>query len=751
MYKRLGGTTLAILGVLCLLAAWAAPQIGFRYDFEKFFPSNHPDLTYYNEFRGWFENDNDYLLIGLQHKVFDSAFLNQVEVLAAKLDTVQHVQQVVSPTRLKRFVYGPLGPVPLPLLRIDQPASYAADSARIMAQPQYKNVLINEQGTALALLVGHAPGLSKLQADTLLGHIYGALTPFDPANTHLTGKLHAQHVYVDKMQVELLTFLSASICLVVIFLAFTYRAWWGVIVPIIVVMVAVLFLVAIMVGLGKDLDLMMTLMPTIMFVVGMSDIVHILTRYIEELRLGRNKIKALRIAFKEVGLATFLTSLTTSIGFLTLLTASISPIRYFGLYTAIGVFVAFIVAFTLLPSILLFLKKPKVAGLATNKRRWQKVLRVALLGVLYKHKAVLAISGVLVALALLGISRLKVDAHLLDDISSGDKLKQDYAFFDKAFAGSNPFEMTVRTTDSGHTVWDRAVLQEIDQVEQYLSNTYGVQNLSTPATVVRVLMQALNGGQLAYYRLPQTEKEWRRVEQRLPRFLERASSGLAVTALNDQVGRISGKTADLGTRKTLAQNTAFDAWAQQNTNAKLTQYRITGTSVLIARNNEMLTGNMLEGLGIAFGVIALIAGLMFRSWRMVFISLVPNVVPLLMVAGIMGFFNIDLQLSTSIIFTIAFGIAVDDTIHFTSKLRMELAKGRSLLYAIKRTYLSTGKAIIITSMILMAGFLTPLLSTFGGTYYTGLMITLTLFFAMVIDLTLLPVLIMLFYKPAIKK
>jgi predicted RND superfamily exporter protein len=156
---------------------------------------------------------------------------------------------------------------------------------------------------------------------------------------------------------------------------------------------------------------------------------------------------------------------------------------------------------------------------------------------------------------------------------------------------------------------------------------------------------------------------------------------------------------------------------------------------------------MFQGLAIAFGIVALIAGLLYKSLRVILITLIPNIIPLIMVAAVMGYFGISLKLSTSIVFTIAFGIAVDDTLHFISKLKLELDKGKPLLFALRRTFLSTGKAIIVTSMILSGGFLILLLSSFGGTFYTGLLISLTLLFALVIDLTLLPVLFMLFYIP----
>ena len=196
----------------------------------------------------------------------------------------------------------------------------------------------------------------------------------------------------------------------------------------------------------------------------------------------------------------------------------------------------------------------------------------------------------------------------------------------------------------------------------------------------------------------------------------------------------------------LERNARLEQFIRSNVDSSLVALKITGTSLLIDKNNQYLTQNMMEGLGIAFLVIAVIVALLFRSLRMIIIVLIPNVIPLIVVAAIMGYFGITLKLSTSIIFTIAFGIAVDDTIHFISKLKLELDKGKSLLYALKRTYISTGKAIIVTTIILAGGFLTLILSSFGGTYYTGLLVSLTLVLAVLADLTLLPALLIMFFK-----
>jgi predicted RND superfamily exporter protein len=173
----------------------------------------------------------------------------------------------------------------------------------------------------------------------------------------------------------------------------------------------------------------------------------------------------------------------------------------------------------------------------------------------------------------------------------------------------------------------------------------------------------------------------------------------------------------------------------------------TGMGYMIDRNNYLLAGNLMWGLVLAFLVVAALMGVIFKSLRMVLITLIPNIIPLLIVGGFMGLANIDLKVSTSIIFTVAFGIAVDDTIHYISKLKIELDKGRTLIYALKRTGISTGRAIVMTSLILISGFIALIYSDFASTYYIGLLLSLTLIAAVLSDLFLLPVLLLKFYRP----
>ena len=215
---------------------------------------------------------------------------------------------------------------------------------------------------------------------------------------------------------------------------------------------------------------------------------------------------------------------------------------------------------------------------------------------------------------------------------------------------------------------------------------------------------------------------------------------------NKVFGRMSSTLGDIGKYKMDEKNVRLIEFLDKNINKSLLKIHLTGTGYLLDKNMSTLATNLTKGLLIAIGLVSLLMGFLYKSAKMVLIAIVPNVLPLLMLGAVLGYLGIDLKVSTAIIFTISFGIAVDDTIHFMSKFKLELNKGKSTLYALKRTYLSTGRAIILTTLILCSGFLLLVFSDFLGTFYVGLFLSLTLLFALFSDLFILPVLLLLFFK-----
>lgn len=741
---------LLVIGLLSACSIYFATRLRFDYNFDNFFPKGDPDLAYFFSYRDKFGNDNDYILIGLDNKgsLFEKKFLTKVDSLTTYMQRQPNVEAVLSPTTVKSPIIEQFGYFEIPYLHVAEPERYVQDSITIYNSRELVGTLFSEDATSVSLFVQTSDNLGKGASDTLMASLNGKLAQLQLTEHHIAGKALAQSVFVDKMKLELMVFMSASIVLVVLFLWITFRTAWGVLVPLAVVLLSVLWALGVMGLFNIPLDIMTMLLPTILFVVGMSDVIHILSRYVTEVGQGMEKLPALKITIKEVGMATFLTSLTTAIGFLTLLTTAIVPIRNFGLYTAIAIGLAYLLAFTVLPAILLLIKKPNPVRAKRVDFSWPILLRRMLRFVLNHPKHILTTSFAIIVISIIGISQIKVDTTFLEDLGDDDPILKDFQYFEEKFSGVRAFELHLIAAE-GHSIYDLEVLQELEKLEQYLYNTYGLNFVTSPATVVKTIHRAQNGGLPDYYILPDSKEDMERVKQRLQAFRNRSELRSVVTA-DAKEGRLTGKMKDIGSAAATVKNDSLRSFISQNINPSYLRTRITGSSVLLDKNNAYVTSNMMQGLLIAFGVIAVIVGLIFRSWRMVIISLIPNIIPLLMIGGIMGFMGINMTVSISIIFTIAFGIAVDDTIHFLSKLKLELIKGKPLPYAVKRTFISAGKAIIITSCILMAGFLTLLLSTFDATYYVGLFVSLTLLFAVAADLYLLPVLILLFYKPSKK-
>jgi predicted RND superfamily exporter protein len=523
----------------------------------------------------------------------------------------------------------------------------------------------------------------------------------------------------------------------VAFLWFAFRTVWGVMVPLTVVLMSGLWTLGIMVATGKAVDVMTVVLPTILFVVGISDVVHVLTRYYDERRADATHQTAMQRAFREVGLATFLTSLTTALGFLTLLTSSIGPVHDFGMYAAVGVGVAYVLAFTLLPSVMVLAPPPVISKSGTGVF-WNGALHKALRWTL-RNKGMLAVAwvGIAGASVVLG-SALRVDNKLIEDLRDDDPFRKQFVFFEREFAGVRPFELSVTLPESADSPTS---LQALDALEQYLKADYGVGALVGPATAVRMAHRGYMGDRETYYAIPEDT----RILGKVLRLMKRSGQWNMLVAEDGQSVRVFGKVEDNGSQAIQVKNENLDAWCAQNMPAG-SACKVTGTAHLVDVNNASLASDMVGGLGLALVAVAIIAGLLFRSGAMVLLCLITNLLPLVMIAAVMVLMDVDLKVTSGIIFTVAFGIAVDDTIHFLSKLRLQLSQGRTLPVAVKRSFLATGKAIVVTSLILCGGFMTLTSSSFLGTFHIGFLISLTLLFAVVADLTFLPWMVLRWFK-----
>ena len=324
---------------------------------------------------------------------------------------------------------------------------------------------------------------------------------------HVAGKVIGQAYYIEQIQFEFALFFSIAILLVVFILSLVYRSIWGVIVPLLVVMLSAIWLLGLMGVVGKQIDIMTALLPLVIFVVGVSDVIHLLSRYFEEIRNGKAKLEAIMVAYKQVGMATFLTSFTTALGFLTLLSSGIQPVRELGIYAAAGVFIAFFLSFSLLPAILVLTKVPKLAYKEPSDLFWNKLVRIIFFFSMRNQWKILGATLVVIVVSLWSISRIEVNNYLLEDVGKDDPMRYSFEYFERYFAGARPFELAVSVKDSTLDVFDPAVVRELERVDKYLQENFGVGDVISPLTMIRSAHQALNGGRDSEFRIPESTEE----------------------------------------------------------------------------------------------------------------------------------------------------------------------------------------------------------------------------------------------------
>lgn len=743
--------SLAVI-TITLFLAFQWKNIGFSYDFDDFLPQQGETAAVFKDFKTKFSSDYDFLLLAIERNngVFDSAFLKSVVRLEASIAQTKDVTTVRSLLSMSEFRVMPGGAVvEIPYIHLDS-LRLDKDSTRIFGHKELVNQFISENGKSLCLFIKHTDFLSKSGSDSIVNNLTAIIDSYGFENYHLIGRTVGQKYYVDKMQHEMILFISLSVILVVIFLWIAFRSIWGILLPQIVLYLAAVWVIGLMGAFREPINILLVLLPSILFVVGMSDVIHLVSKYLDNLRDNLPKNEAIVNAVQEIGMATLLTSLTTAIGFISLIVIPVKPIQSFAIFVSLAVVITFLITILTLPILFLYSKTPVVVE-KYKKPFWRKNLAKSFKWTIRNQKYI-PIAFLLAALVfVIGITKLEANNYVMDELKNDNPIKMSFNFIDDNYGGIRPFELLITIQDTTqNSFWDFKVITEMEKVQNYLEKEYGLQRTLSLITVLKTANRSFKSGINTNYKLPKNEPDIKRFKKQL----ERLEGGMILKVLIDsteQYARISGTIPDWGNNLVSKKNKDFEQFIADKIDTKLIAVNLTGTAHLIDQNLKLLSYNMLQGLLLASVIIAVLMSLLYRSFAMTLISLIPNMFPLIVVAGLMGYLGIDLKISTAITFTIAFGIAVDDTIHFLSKFKLELNKGKTMIRALRTTYITTGKAIIITSLILFSGFFMLVLSDFEGTYAMGALVSVSLLVAVIADLLLLPILLLWFYKPRKQK
>lgn len=731
---------LVLTGIITVVMGISVNGLTFDYEVESFFPKNDPDLIFYESIQGKFTQAGSFVTVGIQadQSFFREDLLVRLDFLSKEIHRQEAVIEVSAATNIRNSVFSWLGRRERPFLNPGKPEMYEADSAYFFAYQDLWVKFFSPDAQATCLYVEIREDLSVSERQEFVDNLKRSLAAQRFGEYYLYGDIIARDSNVKTLQQEMAMLSGLAFLLILVVLFATFRSFWGIVMPVIIVSLTVMWTLGLMAFFGATINMMTVLIPTIISIVALSDVIHILSRF-KDYRLTYSVEEALEKSLKKIRLVIFLTTITTSIGFLTLSFSTIQPFIEFGIFTAVGVMIAYFLAVGLLPVLVMLV--PIRPGNISPTWSLSSLLADHIGPWIYRFfKPILIVSLVVVGISLYGMTRVKVNAKLYEDISSGDEFSQTLRFFEHNFGGIRTVELYLGLGDTSKTFLDKKVLAQVKKVHDFLDQNYQLADLTDISTILKRAHRGMNGGKPEFFTLPYDRDQAAFIDLMLYNEYENLQIQSIITP-NLKESRITGKTQDLGSYEIALRNEALYQFINDSVDQSILQPRLTGVTHLLDKSNELISQKLLLGLIVAILAVSLMMGFLYKSWRMTLIAVVPNLLPLLMMVGIIGWLDIGMKMSTAIIFTIAFGIAVDDTIHMMSTLQAELQKGRSTKTAIRRTFATTGKAIVVTSVILICGFGILLFSSFQSSFLTGLLISLTLLLALFSDLMLLPALL----------
>ncbi len=726
---------------LFVLSAAGIPRLKFNFSFEQFFPNEDEDLEFFMDFVEDFETDDNFLLLAFERQpdIFESDFLKRVDSVARAIKTMPYVQQVQSLTQLKFPRKTPFGPVPIPVLDWSDSTQLVQASKQLPKDPRFSGKLISESGTDLIVFVKTTDNLTIEQARELRAELDPLLEGYAPQPVRTLGRAYITTELVDMQiwEVGKSSVIAAGLIAIVMFFLFRKRA--GILISLTSILVTLFLFFGYLAWTGRSLSVMAALFPIIMIIVGTSDVIHIMSKYLDEGARDKSRKRALFITIQEIGLATFLTSITTAIGFASLSYSRITSIQEFGFNAAVGVMIAYITVIFFTSAWLSFYDHSALRKQGRVDDWWSQKLKAVYQFTLRRSKWIWWSLPVGLAIALWGISLVSTNYNITDNLPEGYKITEDFTYFERIFGGYRPYEYAIEVEDEGE-IWDYEKMKAISDLESYLKGLDYIQRVTGPAEIFSFLHMYENQNQVDSFAFPPSRQVYEDYVDQLNRLpVQMATQNLI--GRNAKKARVSSTIQDIGADSVKAAQAHIRDWFEPRAEKAQLSFKATGTGVILDKNAEYVRSSLLSGLLLAVGIVSLIMALLFRSGSMLFIALVPNIVPLVMAGALLGFTGTELEAGIAIIFAVVFGIAVDDTIHFLSKYKLARNKGLDQETALQITFTETGKAILLTSIILFAGFMILFFSAHPPTRTVGWLIAVTLVSALAADVLIIPLLL----------
>ncbi|MBP93878.1 MAG: transporter [Flavobacteriaceae bacterium] len=725
----------------------------FTYTEANLLPDDHEVNLVYQNFLDIFGEEGNLIVLGIKDStLFTVENINAWNTLSDSFKAYDAVDAVVALKDLQKLVKDDvnerfvLEPFIKDSITSDAQLETLTDDL-FNKYPFYDNFLFNKDTRTIrtAIYMNKAIVNTSARKDFVFDDLIPKIAAFEKAtnmDVRVSGMPYVRTLNAQNIVDEIGTFIAGALLVTSLIFFLFFRSFRATLISMIVVCLGVMWTFGIIGLLNYEITVLTALIPPLIIVIGIPNCIFLINKYQHEVKLHGNKVKSLQRVITKVGNATLMTNVTTASGFATFILTESTLLKEFGIVASLSIIAIFILCILIIPIIYTFLPYPKDRHLEHLNKRWIGGFVNWMERMVKERRITIYITALILLIAsMIGIYQIKISGSLIEDMSKEAEFFGDIRFFEEEFNGIMPLEILVDTKRK-KGVTKLATLKRMDKLEELIIETPELSKPISVVSLVKYAKQAYTNGNPKYYQLPTSQENLF-----ISSYIKNSSSNVdllkSFVDSTGQYARITTFMKDVGTDKMERIEENIQAEIDKTFPKEKYHVTITGKALVFQKGTKYLVKNLAISLSLAIFLISIFMAYMFRSFKMIVVSLIPNLLPLVITAGLMGYLGVPIKPSTILVFSIAFGISVDDTIHFLAKYRQELQanhwKIRKSVYGALR---ETGVSMFYTSIVLFFGFSVFTISSFGGTVALGALVSATLLFAMLSNLLLLPSLLL---------
>jgi len=725
----------------------------FTYTEANLLPDDHKFNKEYLQFLDIFGEEGNLIILGVKDSsLFQPKIFNAWSQLSAKIGTYNEVDITLSIGNLKKLQKREDSAAfdLVPFIQdsvLDQKKLDRYKYELFYNLPFYEGLVYspNKQSVRTAIYLKKEIVNTAARRDFIVNDLIPLIEDFEEktkVNVYTSGMPYIRTLNSQNIIDEIGMFIGAALLVTSLIFFFFFRSFRATLISMVTVIIGVMWAFGILGLLHYEITVLTALIPPLIIVIGIPNCIFLINKYQQEIQLHGNQAKSLQRVITKVGNATLMTNLTTASGFAAFILTNSKLLKEFGLVASINIIGIFLLSLFIIPIIYSFMPVPKYKHLKHLNKRWIGSFVSWMVRMVRDHRiAIYAITILLLCASIIGIYNIKLSGSLIEDMPQNADFFGDIKFFEKEYEGIMPLEILIDTKRK-KGVMKLATLKRMNELQEYIEEIPELSKSISVVELVKYSKQAYYNNNPEYYQLPNSQEQ--------TFILSYAKSSANSIGLLSSYVDSTGQYARITSYMKDTQTNRFDR-IEEDLRAKIAKifpadrYNVilTGKAFIFEKGTKYLVNNLILSLSLAILLIAIFMAWMFRNVKMILVSLIPNLLPLLITAGLMGFLGVPIKPSTILVFSIAFGISVDDTIHFLAKYRQELLSNnwkikRSVYAALKET----GVSMFYTSIVLFFGFSVFTISSFGGTVALGALVSATLLFAMLANLLLLPSLLL---------